>query len=569
MKSELKAGNLRLKINETGFELLNAEGDQLLESQEARLFFSRFNQSDNKAGAVTSRAAEEGMTICYAFEPDAPLKWAKTFLQEKGRYLLAYSQFEARVDVCLNEMELFPKNTKAPLYKAVNFRNHHCTELTYPDLAMGATFSTTTYSTDWQFAPHPTMMLFSKRDYHFFVGALDLPRSFGLYLDVEGYYMNRFAESYGDGEYGLGIKAGEVFTSTRYALFVDYKKDPHDVVRHYTDLLVQEGFIPNPALKRRFPWHRDNLYCTWIDQGYLTDTVIPTALHEQIEITINAANAVTDEMVRRAVSIIKREHLNFRTILIDMGWSERGEWLPGADRFPDFRGLVDWLHEEGFKVVVWWNWAEVANHVEINPKYFMENGRLNKHGQRMLDFSSPVTREEYFKPLFYRFFSNDPGCYDVDGVKTDFLSDKIHPDMQLYDDSWRGEEQYFYNVFRLFMTEMRKYKADAIHIGCAGHPYLAEFIDINRTYDVWSSNVLEHVNRGKMLEACTPGTTVAYDFHHFSENLEAYFKQAYEHDCSVQIGNIMGIKQHPVSGWSAAGAPYYDCLRLHLSRLPR
>lgn len=565
----LKSGNLRVELEKERLKITNAEGDTLLETENIQLFKPNIQNCVMNPSKISLQEKEGGAVLGFSFPQESPVEEYKVFIEEKGSYLQIYSQVHTRAAAMLNGVSLLPEGTRMPLYKLINFRNRHCTELTWEDLAMGEEFSTTTYSSDWQFAPHPSMLLFSKKNYHLFWGALNLPRSFGLYMDVDSYQVQRLEESYGEGDDGLELDGGSTFVSTKYALFVDYKTDPHDVVKKYTRLLAEGGYIPNPTLRKRYPWHRENLYCTWIDQGYLTDTVIPNQLHEQIEITLNAANAISEEMVMRAVEIIERERLPFRTILIDMGWCERGEWVADPARFPDFRRLVDDLHSRGFKVVIWWNWAEISRDARVDSRFLIEGGRLNKHGQRVFDFSNPVTQEEYLKPLFHKLFSDEAGCYDVDGVKTDFLSDKVHPEMRLYDPSWRGEERYFYKVFELFTKEMKRYKEDAVHIGCAGHPYLAQFIDINRTYDVWSTNVMEHVNRGRMLEACSPGTPVTYDFHHFTENLEVYFQMAYEYDCSVQIGNVMGIKENPVSGWKKVDDNYYDILRLHLSKLPR
>ncbi len=166
----------------------------------------------------------------------------------------------------------------------------------------------------------------------------------------------------------------------------------------------------------------------------------------------------------------------------------------------------------GFRVVVWWNWAEIQPEASVNPDHLMSGGKRNRHGAQMRDYSNPRTQQEYLKPLFHQMFSSDPGCYDLDGVKTDFLADKVHADMPLYDESWRGEENYFVQVTRLFYEEMKRHKPDAVHIGCAGNYWLAQHTDINRTYDISSGNWFDHETRAQMLLATTPGCPVAYDF---------------------------------------------------------
>jgi hypothetical protein len=160
-------------------------------------------------------------------------------------------------------------------------------------------------------------------------------------------------------------------------------------------------------------------------------------------------------------------------------------------------------------------------------------------------------------------FSSDPGCYDLDGVKTDFLADKVHPDFATFDPSWRGEETYFRKVTELFYGEMKRHKSDAVHIGCAGHFWLAEYIDINRTYDVWAIP-LEHETRARMLQHTSPGVPVAYDFFNFLDGLDVYFDSAQRMKASIQIGNVLFVRDDPFAPPRAADAAYYTLLRKRL-----
>ena len=182
----------------------------------------------------------------------------------------------------------------------------------------------------------------------------------------------------------------------------------------------------------------------------------------------------------------------------------------------------------------------------------------------MRDYSLRSTREEYLKPLFRKLFSSDQDCYDLDGVKTDFQADKVHFDMPADDPSWRGEERYFRKVYELFYPEMKKHKPDAAHIGCCGDFVLSEFIDINRTYDVFTSNVAEHENRARMLYATNPGNAVAYDFHCTVERLEDYFESARKTGSSVQVGNVLFRRDDWISNPRPCDDEYYRILREHL-----
>jgi hypothetical protein len=100
-----------------------------------------------------------------------------------------------------------------------------------------------------------------------------------------------------------------------------------------------------------------------------------------------------------------------------------------------------------------------------------------------------------------------------------------------------------------------------VHIGCAGHFWLAEEIDINRTYDDFSSNYLVHEARGHMLQQTAPGCPVAYDFHTVLEHLELYFASARQHAAAVQIGNILSVRDDRFSAPRPADSAYYALLR--------
>ena len=513
-------------------------------------------------------AAVHGDAIRVDFEA-AGLKQARLYLRARRGFIELQSEFVVTADCQLNRLEIAPVDTGLNLYDVVNFRNRHFTPHTWPELNLGGDGCITdTYSGDWQFAPHPTMMLFRKNDLHLFFGALDLPQSFGMYLNVAKYRVRHWYLDYGPVEYGQPLRAGDKFQSPRFCLFLDRGRDVHDTIGFYTRLLVREGLIPPPRRRKRHAWHTRPLYCTWIDQTYAAETPVPAKLNEQ-ELAVHPAVAkLSEAFVRDALAVIEREKLPFRTILLDGGWETAlGQWESHPRRFPNFRDLVDDIHARGMKVIVWWNWAELADDAQVDQAHLIAGGKRNRHGRRMRDYSNPKTQKDYLEPLFHRLFSSDSGCYDLDGVKTDFQADKVHPDMPVHDPRWRGEENYFYHVHQLFYRLMRRFKPDACHIGCAGHPWLAEFIDVNRTYDVWSSDVREHVERARMLTTTTPLCPAAFDFHNFEENLTEYFAAARRVGAAVEIGNILLVRANVFAPLRPAGPDYYRLLRRELQHV--
>lgn len=473
----------------------------------------------------------------------------------------------------LEALHCFGPNTAMNFHQLINYRNRHHTAEVWPELLLGdKQCQTDTTSRDWQFAPHPTLFHFKRDDMYLSWGTMQLPiGTFGMHISLKKYVVQQWYIDYGGIGHGQELKAGQCFTSPTFRLRFSQQPDPYAAYADWGRMLVQAGKIPDPSERAQTQqaWWLAPLYCTWIDQCFLASYKPAEELQEQA----NTANHMTrrvlnTEMVRQAVAVIRKNNLPIKTILLDEGWHRgRGIWEPHPDRFADLRSLVDELHEQGLKVVVWWAWPEIEKYaeMEINPKWLMGQGKRNRHGCLMYDFSNPSVQHQFLKPLFHKLFSDAPGCCNLDGIKTDFQADKIHADMPLIDDSWRGEENYLYRMHELFYTTLKSIKPDAVHIGCAGHYWLAKFIDINRTYDVHSSNVVEHENRARMLLSTTTQCPVAYDFHNFLDFFEEYFDSADRLGCSVQIGNVLTCQRDPLSQAQQADESYWRILaeKLH------
>ena len=111
--------------------------------------------------------------------------------------------------------------------------------------------------------------------------------------------------------------------------------------------------------------------------------------------------------------------------------------------------LVDDLHREGFRVVIWWVWSEITKNAEpfLRREHLLANGKRLPDGELQYDFSRCSTREEYLIPLFRRLFSPEPDCLDFDGIKTDFQMEKILCEYPPEDPEWRGEENYMVHLY--------------------------------------------------------------------------------------------------------------------------
>lgn len=562
------SGHLSLSVSTEGTRLHDTAHDQNLMRSPAGWPLLPVIDGAVPAMELAELRNENGglVLVLRATSPAAPLKTLRIFARPAADALDLWCEFEAREACELNALNLMPAGTGLNVYDVVNFRNRHFTAATWPEFLVGKEGETSTYSDDWQFAPHPTALVFRKNTTALFAGFLGLQSSFGMRLKIKQSILQHWTVDFGASPHGLRLAKGETFRSARLRFFVREDPDPHALFSEFGAMLVTEKQIPDPAKRTPASWWREPLYCTWGDQWMQANKAPAVSLADQTAEDASPATEVLDEaFVWRAIEVIRRERLPIRTIVLDEGWAvARGDWRPHPKRLPDLRGLVDRLHALGFKVVVWWNWAEVAREADVDPAFLAGAGWLNKHGCRWRDYSDPRVQDGYLKPLFRTLFSSDPGCYDLDGVKTDFLADKVHPETPVHDPAWRGEERYFYETTRLFHTEMRRHKPDALHLGCAGHYWLAHLIDLNRTYDVHSSNWLEHEARARMLMCTSPGVPPSYDMMTCTENTDRWFDSAHRLGASIEIGNVLFERPDVFSPVRPASPTY---LRLLNSRL--
>ena len=123
--------------------------------------------------------------------------------------------------------------------------------------------------------------------------------------------------------------------------------------------------------------------------------------------------------------------MGYKVLIIDDGWqtldSNRGydytgDWNP--DRFPDFRALVDQIHNLGMKVMIWYSvpfcGVKSQAYQRFKGKFLTENHRWAP----VFDPRYPEVRE-YLIQQYAQAVQN----WDLDGFKLDFIDDfKIYPE---------------------------------------------------------------------------------------------------------------------------------------------
>jgi|GEM_PF-2408111 len=512
-----------------------------------------------------------------------------------------YIEFSAdctvKKDCILAQWNFFQTGTKIKAFWAHNFRNRHGSPKAYEshNLALGTRELTpppeyspdipkemvkqwtedtefSTFSTDWQFAPHPSFVLFQRDEVMLCLGARDLPHAFGIDVWIGRNTVKKWCLNYG-GKYGYPLKAGQKITVPGMYLWMDYHGDIWSSVDHYVNLLLEDGMIPRRSIRNNPHWWSKPLYCTWHDQGFIaqhtyshlhkTDGWIGKGRKLKSSKAGGRYNAVTPEMLEKVLDTIKREKLPFGYIILDASWFVvQGEWEEDKERFSDMRAEIEKFHKEGIKVLFWTSplMTDPRARVAKNPEYLCDKGKiLDKYPYPIIDFSNPKVQREYVKPTFRHLFSDEPGCLNADGLKLDYLAGKIFPENTVHDISWRGEEIFVHNSIKLMYDEMKKYKPDACLIGISIHPYFIDCQDMVRTYDVTGSQC-QHVERGKMVQHFCPGNIISFDFVEERYNWETYFDLAEKGNGLVEFSDILGIEGRPLTQWD------YEFLRNKLKK---
>jgi hypothetical protein len=122
----------------------------------------------------------------------------------------------------------------------------------------------------------------------------------------------------------------------------------------------------------------------------------------------------------------------FGCVTIDEGWTRRdaafGDWVPDKERFPDLRGLVDWLHAKGYRVRLWVapmcvnEGASVAQS-SLNQHFLAGKGdaKIRQLGRNALLLDARVPAVQKHVAATMERLTRD---YDVDAYKVDFCFTK-------------------------------------------------------------------------------------------------------------------------------------------------
>lgn len=387
-----------------------------------------------------------------------------------------------------------------------------------------------TASHNWLYSPMSPRVVFKRRQFLIGLGGTTPAHDFGLELRTAGGRVQHFRFNYGGSRAPLRLPAGDRHAGPRLQIQVTLNRTADQAHGAFTQAMMADGLLaPRRYRPEEAGWRRA-WYCTFGDQMALSQA----APADQA----GTGAFLNHDLVLRAATTIRRNELDIGTFIIDEGWNDRrGDWNVNTERFPDLRGTVDALHAMGFKVLLWWAPFLTAPDARVRRRPDVL-ATSPGHGEVLLDYARPAARA-YMEEKLDRWFSAGPGGFDLDGVKIDFMAEKVYAYPEMADVDWRGEERLFQRLFGWIHAVASRHKECPGILGEAYNPFMAEKCIAFQFEERFDRNLDYVEQRPAMAEALLPGAWYAPHFTYHTDLIVPLARKVRAVGGIPQIGKVI------------------------------
>jgi hypothetical protein len=333
-------------------------------------------------------------------------------------------------------------------------------------------------------------------------GLLDIPDSKTCKMDEDHSVL---VESCGGNKV---IPQGGVYRMP--GILITFPEDEWDAVTVFRNKLFEFGLYK--PQKRKFTelpdWWKNPFVCTYGDQ--MLERKVGQFIDEKWVL----------EQVRIAEEEWGMKNIN---LIIDDSWQPPHAFEPIADknRFPDFRGLIDSLHDRGHRVILWQTplFDKITNgfttrtqRLGVLTDYEYKSPYFKSFpGCYAIDYTSNNARQ-FIREVVRVLFGDEEGQYNADGIKLDFLGLLRDPAVtRSYENPEKGigmrELLLFYEMF---YEEAKKVKPDVLINATVGDPRFEHVIDFNRLHDT-HCGVIEKEMRARIASLGCPDLPIDSD----------------------------------------------------------
>ncbi len=142
---------------------------------------------------------------------------------------------------------------------------------------------------------------------------------------------------------------------------------------------------------------------------------------------------INDSIINKTLSIIKDYKLSFTHILIDDGWTARGDWLkPDPTKFPDLKNTIDSIHQHKLKAGIWFSpfLADSSSDLyQSHPDWFVKHKNKPVQGLKTMPIWESLIPQRYLlnfdlsevKSYTKKYLKLAVEKWGVDLIKLDFL----------------------------------------------------------------------------------------------------------------------------------------------------
>ncbi|MBN1676371.1 MAG: hypothetical protein JXR37_35330 [Kiritimatiellae bacterium] len=261
-------------------------------------------------------------------------------------------------------------------------------------------------------------------------------------------------------------------------LVLQFAKDRFAAVEQYVRRLEAFG----GTVKRTAPyqdWTFEPVYCTWHDQVALAMPGMKKTLSmAELEGGNVHFSVLNQQRCKQWLDLLAENGVKPGTFIIDAKW-QKNSGDPDVDttRFPDLRGFIDDCHAQGIRVILWHNgWDREAIPDE---ECCTIDGKPVK-----ADPTNPAYQQRV-KAYVRRMLSDEPGCYNADGLKVDGMTGtpggaglKTHGGLAGF--------ELARSLLELLWTSAKAVKQDSAIGQFTGFPYFADLCDVARTGDLYT-----------------------------------------------------------------------------------
>lgn len=269
------------------------------------------------------------------------------------------------------------------------------------------------------------------------------------------------------------------------AFVVTLAPDTTSGLAAYHNAVVAGGAAPAAAPQQAAWWHLP---------------IVDTWGAQMAEHVARGSSGFNADWVRTFVAQVKQAYgLQRFTLVIDSRWEQQlGGAMPDAVRFGGFdgmRSLIDELHAQGLRVVLWWPMWSTGT----------PTGASAPSVEAAIDPTAPGFAAS-MRDTVTQLLGQGPGDLAADGLKLDW--EYAIPQVSANPSSGVGDAA-LYHYLSVIHSAAHAVRADALVEASAASPQFETVTDSVRLYDAWSEHAWDQ--RAAIVAAGEPGVLIDGD----------------------------------------------------------